>query len=109
MMELRKCRAEDSGWRPDVGGEPDLRTRGEHLDVELRAWRRGEQVEIASAPHVSEELGAVLEGRFELVCGDERYELEAGAGILIPPREGHRWTLLSDHGVLYRVFGPPIT
>jgi quercetin dioxygenase-like cupin family protein len=48
-------------------------------------------------------MGAVLEGRFELTCGDERYELAAGMGILIPANEPHVWRVLSDDGVLYRV------
>jgi quercetin dioxygenase-like cupin family protein len=49
-------------------------------------------------------MGAVLEGRFALVCGDETHELLAGDGIVIPPGEARAWRLLSERGVLYRVW-----
>ncbi len=96
--------ATDSRWRPGGGSAPDLRMHGATLTAELRRWSPGESLHIdATTP---EEIGAVLEGRFELVCGDERHELADGQGIVIPPGEAHSWRVLSDGGVLYRVLGP---
>jgi mannose-6-phosphate isomerase-like protein (cupin superfamily) len=102
--DFARCAAEDSAWRPDRVTAPDFRMRGQVLSVELRRWARDETV-AASGP---EEVGAVLEGRFELCCGEERYELEDGQGIVIPPRAARCWRALSESGVLYRVFGPPV-
>jgi mannose-6-phosphate isomerase-like protein (cupin superfamily) len=93
----------DSGWR--AGGPPTevaFSAKGQVLATELRRWHSGEQRE-QTGP---EEVGAVLEGHFELRCGDERHELAAGQGILIPAGEPHVWQILSDTGVLYRVTGP---
>jgi hypothetical protein len=99
------CSTEDSGWRPaDETTEPRFRTEGRDLVVELRRWNAGDIAELAAPPNLGEEVGAVLNGRFELTTGDERHELVPGSGILIPPGEARTWRLLSDSGVLYRVF-----
>jgi hypothetical protein len=96
---------EDSGWRPhDPNSSPDFRAEGRDLTVELRRWHRDDIGGIAAPPNLNEEVGAVLDGRFELRSGDERHELAAGSGILIPPGAERTWRLLSDSGVLYRVF-----
>lgn len=96
----------DSAWRPEGHPAPNLGIRGETLSVELHRWAEDETAAAdATAP---EEVGAVLEGRFELSCGDERYELGEGQGIVIPPGAPRSWRTLSPTGVLYRVFGPPM-
>jgi hypothetical protein len=95
----------DSGWRPhDPQTAPDFRADGRDLVVELRRWHKGDIGALTPPPNLNEEVGAVLDGRFELLCGDERHELAAGSGILIPPGEDRTWRLLSESGVLYRVF-----
>ena len=101
---FRACSTADTGWRPGVDTAPKFRTEGNALIVELRRWERADIGELAAPPNLGEEVGAVLAGRFELTAGAERHELAAGAGILIPPGEPRTWRLLSDSGVLYRVF-----
>ena len=101
---FRPCTAEDSGWRPDAKSAPDFRCDGRELTVELKRWTAGDIASIVAAPGLTEEMGAVLEGRFELSCEDERYELNAGDGLLIPASAPRTWRLLSESGVLYRVF-----
>jgi hypothetical protein len=99
------CSTEDSGWRPaDAATAPAFRTEGRDLIVELRRWNASDIAELAPPPNLGEEVGAVLNGRFELTTGDERHELAPGSGILIPPGEARTWRLLSESGVLYRVF-----
>ena len=96
----------DSAWRPAGHPAPNLSVRGEVLAVELRRWAEDETVVAdTTAP---EEVGAVLEGRFELRCGEELYVLAEGQGIVIPPGAPRRWRALAASGVLYRVFGPPL-
>ena len=96
------CRVQASGWSAHSSGDVAFSAKGEVLTSELRRWR-GREVLEQSGP---EEVGAVLEGCFELQCGDERHELAAGDGILIPAGEAHRWQVVSETGVLYRVLGP---
>lgn len=103
-VPFQACSTADSGWRPDGTTAPDFRTEGRDLVVELRRWERSDIAQLAPPPDWNEEVGAVLDGRFELVMGDERHELAAGAGILIPPGEHRTWNLLSEAGTLYRVF-----
>ncbi len=99
------CSTADSGWRPgDAAAAPQFRTAGRDLVVELRRWERSDIAQLAPPPGLAEEVGAVLDGRFELVSEGERHELAAGSGILIPPGAARTWRLLSDSGVLYRVF-----
>jgi len=99
------CSTDDSGWRPgDEATAPHFRTQGRDLIVELRRWNVSDIADLAPPPNLGEEVGAVLDGRFELTTGDERHELAAGSGILIPPGEPRTWRLLSGSGVLYRVF-----
>lgn len=101
---LRICTTQESGWSPQaVPAALDFHTRGDVLAVELRRWHAGEAVTIDQPRELREEMGAILSGRYELVCGDERYELAAGDGIVIPPGEPRTWRSLSDDGVLYRV------
>jgi quercetin dioxygenase-like cupin family protein len=100
---FRACTTADSGWRPNAATAPDFRAEGDELAVELRRWTPG--IGVPEAPRgLGEEMGAVLEGRFELACDDERYELGPGDGLLIPAGASRTWRVLSDSGVLYRVF-----
>jgi mannose-6-phosphate isomerase-like protein (cupin superfamily) len=70
--------------------------------VALTRVARGDA--IAAVSGTAEEMGAVLEGRFTLVCGEESHSLSVGDGILVPRGEPRSWRLDSDHGVLYRVW-----
>jgi quercetin dioxygenase-like cupin family protein len=99
---FRACAVARSGWNPGAASEVDFQTKGRDLAVELRRWSEGQIFDVVAASELGEEMGAVLEGRFELACGDERYELGAGSGILVPENEPRTWRALSD-GVLYRV------
>jgi len=104
------CSTADSGWRPDdAATAPRFRAEGRDLIVELRRWEQGDIGELAPPPDLAEEVGAVLNGRFELVSEGERHELAPGAGILIPPGQARTWRLLSESGVLYRVFPRTVT
>ena len=52
---------------------------------------------------LGEEVGAILEGQFDILAAGEAYCLSAGEAILIPPKEARRFQCLSERGVLYRV------
>jgi hypothetical protein len=102
---FRPCTAADTGWRPgDETAAPDFRADGSELTVELKRWTSEGIAHLEPPRGLGEEMGAVLDGRFELVCEGDRYDLEAGAGILIPAGAPRSWRLLSENGVLYRVF-----
>jgi hypothetical protein len=102
---FQPCTAADSGWRPDdAETAPQFTAEGQELAVELRRWTKADIATLAAPRDLGEEMGAVLNGRFELICEDDRYELEPGGGILIPPAAPRTWRLLSESGVLYRVF-----
>jgi len=104
---LPNCVTHASDWAPGAPAGPlAFQTRGLGLEVELRRWDAG-QAQTLVAADIGEEVGAVLEGSFELRCGDECHELHAGSGILIPPGVSRCWRLLSESGVLYRVVGRP--
>lgn len=95
----------DTGWRMGAGATRNFSLEGKDLTIDLRAWAQSETMD-CTGPHLPEELGAVLEGEFELTCGTERHVLKAGMGILVPPREAHHWRALTAGAVLYRVLGP---
>lgn len=101
---FQPCTTVDSGWRPAAASTPNFRTEGRDLVVELRRWNAADAGELRPAHDLVEEMGAVLEGRFELVSDDDRYALGAGEGILVPAGAARRWKLLTESGVLYRVF-----
>ena len=88
-------------WAVGQAAQPEFAVQGSALRVALRRWAAGEMLD-ASGP---EEMGAVLEGRFELLCEEDRHELAAGQGALVPQGAPHRWRALQD-GILYQVFGP---
>lgn len=102
-MSDPNCVVLDSGWLPGRDTQMNsFEAGGVLLVAKLRRWSAGDTDE-RPFQHLPEEMGAVLDGVFELVCGDERYVLEAGDGILIPAHEARTWRLLSDHGAVYRV------
>lgn len=49
-----------------------------------------------------EEMVAVMEGAALLVSGDERHELKAGQGVLIPEGMPRRWEV-PERALIYRV------
>ncbi len=100
----RGCKVYDSSWRPGVATENlAVGVSGQKLKLELVRWKQGQSLDVPA--DAGEEMGAVLEGRFELRCGDEVHVLTPGLGLLIPAGHEHRWTAL-EPGVLYRVRGP---
>jgi len=101
----RGCQVYDTQWRPShTPADLAVGAAGKDLQAELTHWQAGQARTIAA--QAGEEMGAVLQGRFELRCGDETHVLEAGSGLLIPPGYERTWTAL-DAGVLYRVTCPP--
>jgi hypothetical protein len=93
------CAVEASGW-PTADHFDHLRL-GKNLTAELKRWASAEECGGRDFGLV-EELGAALEGRFELTSGDDRYEIAAGQAILVPAGAPRQWRALDD-GVLYRV------
>ena len=55
--------------------------------------------------HVHEQVGYVLQGRFELTLGDEKTTIEAGDTYYVPSNTVHGVIALED-GVLLDVFTP---
>ncbi|GEM_PF-4934685 len=51
----------------------------------------------------TEEVGAIVKGRFELIFDDETRTLDAGQAAAIDQDQPHVWRCVSDDGVLYRV------
>jgi len=98
--------AQDTGWRMGASAPAKFTTEGKFLKADLCTWAKDETITVGAGADCPEELGAVLEGEFELTCGDEHYVLSAGMGIVVPPREAHTWRARSHNAVLYRVFGP---
>jgi hypothetical protein len=92
----------DTGWQVGQSMAVAFEQHVEELAVVLTRVTRGDLIRPASG--LAEEMGAVLEGRFALVCGDDTHELVAGDGILVPQCEARAWQLLSERGVLYRVW-----
>lgn len=105
MTAFWPCTTADTGWRPhDDATNPDFQGAGRELGAELKRWTRADAERLAAPGELREEMGAVLDGCFEIVCEDERYELRPGDGILIPHQAPRTWRLLSEDGTLYRVF-----
>ncbi|MGV2290452.1 cupin domain-containing protein [Trinickia sp. YCB016] len=75
---------------------------GEALDVSIRVFDADESIEAAEQA-LGEEIGAILDGEFEVEAAGERYVLRAGEAILIPPGAKRRWRCRSARGVAYRV------
>lgn len=77
---------------------------GETLVTAVAACRHGDRIATPIAPAGwTEEVGAVLKGRFELVFDDETRALAAGQAAAIDQGQPHEWRCVSERGVLYRV------
>lgn len=74
---------------------------GDAFDIQLRRFDLGDTVE-GGISDLGEEVGAVVEGSFDILAAGESYSLTAGEAIAIPPHEPRRWICTSDQGVLYR-------
>jgi ethanolamine utilization protein EutQ (cupin superfamily) len=75
---------------------------GAALAAATQLLSRDETVEFGENA-LGEEVGAVLEGRIDIVAAHEHYVLSEGEAILIPPNQPRRYTCVSDRCVLYRV------
>ncbi|HUY20143.1 MAG TPA: cupin domain-containing protein [Candidatus Binataceae bacterium] len=77
---------------------------GQTLITVVAACRRGDRLGDPISPAGwTEEVGAVLKGRFELIFDDETRALEAGHAAAIDQGQPHAWRCVSERGVLYRV------
>lgn len=99
MTDTLSCSVRPSGWSRGSSAPVAFTDGGRDLTVELKRWNAGDGLETTGG----EEVGAVLEGRFELVLAEETHRLETGDAVVIPPGAPHLWRLLSPTGVLYRV------
>ncbi len=74
-------------------------------------YRFAPRVEWPSERHEAEQAGYVVEGCIVLFLPDEneRTELHAGDGYLIPSNHLHAWQTLDEQVVLIDVFSPPRT
>jgi quercetin dioxygenase-like cupin family protein len=77
------------------------RVSGDAFDLQLRPFVRGESV-MGGISDLGEEVGAIVEGSFDVFAADECYSLTAGEAIVIPPHEPRRWVCTSAKGLLYR-------
>jgi quercetin dioxygenase-like cupin family protein len=76
--------------------------RGATLRVSTHPLALGISLSFA-ADELGEEVGAVLEGEFDVDAAGEHYRLSAGQVIVIPSGEPRRYEGRSARGVLYRV------
>lgn len=74
---------------------------GDAFDLQLRPFACGDVVE-GGISDLGEEVGAVVEGSFDVFAAGESYSLSAGEAIIIPPNELRRWVCTSAQGLLYR-------
>lgn len=74
---------------------------GDAFDLQLRPFVQGEVVE-GGFRDLGEEVGAIVEGSFDVFAAGEVYTLSAGEAIIIPPDEPRRWVCTSATGLLYR-------
>ncbi|VVP94105.1 hypothetical protein PS918_03532 [Pseudomonas fluorescens] len=77
------------------------RVSGDAFDLQLRPFVQGESV-MGGISDLGEEVGAIIEGSFDVFAADECYSLSAGEAIVIPPHEPRRWVCTSANGLLYR-------
>ncbi len=77
---------------------------GETLVTAVTACRRDDRIADPVSPAGwTEEVGAVVQGRFELIFDDETRALDAGQAAAIDQGQPHAWRCVSERGVLYRV------
>lgn len=77
---------------------------GETLVAMVAVCHRDERIDAPIAPAGwTEEVGAVVRGRFELAFGGETHLLDAGQAAAIDEGQPHAWRCVSERGILYRV------
>ncbi|MVV51681.1 hypothetical protein EJA72_26055 [Pseudomonas sp. PB120] len=86
---------------PPLESAEDSQISGDAFDLQLRPFVQGESV-MDGISDLGEEVGAVVEGSFDVFAADECYSLSAGEAIVIPPHEPRRWVCTSAKGLLYR-------
>lgn len=89
-------------WPDASCPEKMYQASGSAFDTAIRVFAAGETLEFAAGT-LGEEVGAILDGRFEILAAGEHYTLSRGEAILIPPAEARRFCCVSERGVLYRV------
>lgn len=89
----------------ESSGESILVARaGDTLVTAVAVCRRGERIADPISPAGwTEEVGAIVKGRFELIFDDETRVLDAGQAAAIDEAQPHEWRCVSERGVLYRV------
>ena len=89
----------------EASGESTLVARaGDTLVTAVAVCRRGDRIADPISPAGwTEEVGAVVKGRFELIFDDETRALDAGQAAAIDEGQPHEWRCVSERGVLYRV------
>ncbi len=89
----------------EAGGESRLVAQsGKTLVTAFAVCARDQRIAAAIAPAGwTEEVGAVVSGRFELIFDDETRTLDAGQAAAIDQGQPHVWRCVSERGVLYRV------
>src|SRR5271170_4856005 len=105
-MEL--CKSLDSATAISQSRELQLsqvvEQAGDTLIAAVATCNRDDRLGNALSPSGwTEEVGAVVEGRFELIFNDETHLLDAGQAAAIDNGQPHEWKCLSERGVLYRV------
>ena len=102
-----KCTVVDTTME-EVHGRPETGTTrrafGEHFEILIAEFAAGSSSDVLEQHQgkVGEEVAAVLEGRFEVVAGDENHQLSMGEAIIIPPGVDRSWRCLDETGSLYR-------
>lgn len=86
---------------PPLDPHEGSRVHGDAFDLQLRPFVLGESL-MGGAGELGEEVGAVVEGSFDVFAADECYSLSAGEAIIIPEHEPRRWVCTSAAGLLYR-------
>jgi quercetin dioxygenase-like cupin family protein len=77
---------------------------GETLVTAVAVCRQSDTIADPISPAGwTEEVAAVVAGRFDLIFDDETRALDAGQAAAIDQGQPHRWRCVSEAGVLYRV------
>jgi quercetin dioxygenase-like cupin family protein len=89
----------------EASGESTLvACAGDTLMTAVAVCRRGDRIADPISPAGwTEEVGAVVKGRFELIFDDETRTLDAGRAAAIDEGQPHEWRCVSERGELYRV------
>lgn len=62
--------------------------------------------ELPPHAHPHEQIGYILAGDFEVICGDDKTTCGAGDSYYVPPNVEHGVRLLSDKGAILDTFTP---